>query len=148
VGIPTPTSVRFDKEVLDRLHAFVASHPGTSLSSASNRFVDEALRSQGHPQIIFRDGPSGRRARLVGGPDVGEVVAALRACRDAESDLEESEIVNVVAETAGLEVAQVRAVLAYWAEYPREIDEALRYARAESERVRLRWEREHGLLAK
>jgi hypothetical protein len=39
-----PSSVRFEPKVLARLTAFVAAHPDLSLSSASNRLVDEALR--------------------------------------------------------------------------------------------------------
>src|SRR5687767_9262688 len=48
VGMATPSSIRFDPEVLRRLTAYVAAHPGTTLSSAGNRLVDEALRSQEH----------------------------------------------------------------------------------------------------
>ena len=66
----SPSSIRFEPDVLRRLNAYVAAHPGTTLSSAGNRLVDEALRSHDHPSVIFRDGPAGRRARLVGGPDV------------------------------------------------------------------------------
>lgn len=31
-----------------------------------------------HPRIVFRDGPAGRRAGLVGGPDVWEVIDVIR----------------------------------------------------------------------
>ncbi len=31
-----------------------------------------------HPGIVFRDGPTGRRAALAGGPDVWEVIATLK----------------------------------------------------------------------
>jgi hypothetical protein len=65
-----PSSIRFDPNVLERLNAFVQTHAGLSLSSAGNLLVDEALRSAAHPLIAFVDGPSGRRARLAGGPDV------------------------------------------------------------------------------
>lgn len=33
---------------------------------------------EAHPGIVFRDGPSGRRAGLAAGPDVWEVVGLLR----------------------------------------------------------------------
>lgn len=142
----TPSSVRFDDRVLERLSAFVSTHPGMSLSSASNRLVDEALRMQEHPLILFRDGPAGRRARLVGGPDVWEVIAAVRSARAAEVELDPGEIVAVVAATAGLAPELVRAALAYWAHYPAEIDDFLDYARSEAEQALRRWEREHDLL--
>src|SRR5216683_1685693 len=57
----TPSSVRFEPGVLERLSVFVAAHPGLSLSSASNQLIDEALRMQEHLLIVFRDGPAGRR---------------------------------------------------------------------------------------
>jgi hypothetical protein len=41
-----------------------------SLSSAANRLVDEALRMNEHPGIVFRAGPTGRRAALAAGPGV------------------------------------------------------------------------------
>jgi hypothetical protein len=117
-----------------------------SLSSASNRLVDEALRMQEHPLIIFRDGPAGRRARLVGGPDVWEVIAAVQSTRSAEPVLNSDEVISLVAETGGLAPQQVRAALAYWADYSAEVDERLRQVRDETERAQRRWERERELL--
>ena len=73
------TPVRFDPPVADRLASFVAANPGMSLSSAANRLVDEALRMAEHPGIIFRSGPTGRRAALAGGPDVREVIRAIKS---------------------------------------------------------------------
>jgi hypothetical protein len=146
--VATPSSVRFEEQVLERLNAFVASHPGMSLSSAGNQLVDEALRVQEHPQIVFRDGPVGRRARLIGGPDIWEVIAAIQSTRIAEPELGADEIVTLVADTAGLAPQQVRAALAYWADYPTEVDQFLRHARAETDQAVLRWEREHELLGR
>ena len=144
----TPSSVRFEDQVLERLNAFVAAHPGMSLSSASNRLVDEALRMQEHPLVVFRDGPAGRRPRLIGGPDVWEVIAAIESARGAEPGLGAPDIVALVADTAGVVPQQVRAALAYWADYPGEIDEFVRQARAETTQARTRWEREQGLLGR
>ena len=144
----TPSSVRFEEQVLERLNAFVAAHPGMSLSSASNQLVDEALRMQEHPLVVFRDGPTGRRPRLVGGPDVWEVIAAIESARGAEPDLDSQDLVALVAGTAGLVPPQVRAALAYWAAYSGEIDEFVRQAHAETNQARLRWEREQELLGR
>src|ERR1039458_8452339 len=77
------TPVRFDVPVAERLASFVAANPGMSLSSAANRLVDEALRTSEHPGITFRPGPTGRRAGLASGPDVWEVVRAVRSARIA-----------------------------------------------------------------
>jgi hypothetical protein len=119
-----------------------------SLSSASNQLVDEALRMQEHPLIVFRDGPAGRRARLVAGPDVWEVIAAVQSARGAEPELDRDEIVALVADTAGLLPFQVKAAAAYWADYPSEIDEFLRRARSEADGALRRWQREQDLLGR
>lgn len=58
----SPTPVRFEDEVAKRLRSFVASHPGLSLSAAANLLVDEGLRTDEYPGVVFRDGPTGRRA--------------------------------------------------------------------------------------
>src|SRR5919106_250656 len=83
----TPRSVRFDESVVARLASYVSRHPGLTASSVAARLVDEGLRMEEHPGVMFRDGPMGRRATLVGGPDVWEVIRALRSARTAEPDL-------------------------------------------------------------
>jgi hypothetical protein len=40
----------------------------------AEEMIDEGLRLRKHPLVTFRDGPSGRRAALVGGPDIWELV--------------------------------------------------------------------------
>jgi len=142
----TPSSIRFDPEVLRRLNAYVNAHPGTTLSSAGNRLIDEALRSQEHPLVVFRDGPAGRRARLVGGPDVWQIVQAVHSARRAEPALSSAELVGIVSETSGVPDALVRTAIAYWADYPAEVDALVARAYEEEERARRRWGREPALL--
>lgn len=146
VGIPGPSSVRFEPRVFERLSAFVAANRDLTLSSATSRLVDEALRIREHPLITFKDGPAGRRARLVGGPDVWEVIGAIRSVREAEPGLAGDEVLAVVAETSGTPVPFVRAALAYWSDYPEEVDGFLDRARAESAQAQAAWERQQGLL--
>jgi len=145
-SVSNPSSVRFDDHVLRRLGAWVASHPGMSLSGAGNRLVGDALRSHEHPLVVFRDGLAGRRARLIGGPDVWEVVRAVRSARGAEPDLSSDEIVALVADTSGVTVSLVRAAVAYWADFPEEVDDMITRADDEDTEARQRWEREHQLL--
>lgn len=147
VGMPGPSSIRFEPEVLRRLNAYVEAHPGTTLSSAGNRLVDEALRSHEHPLVIFRNGPAGRRARLVGGPDVWQILRAVHSARTAEPRLSSAEVVELVSETSGVPEALVRAAIAYWADYPAEVDALVARADEEEAQARRRWEREQGLLA-
>ena len=144
----SPSSVRFEPRVLERLSAFVAAHREMTLSSATSRLVDEALRSREHPLITFKDGPAGRRARLVGGPDVWEVIGAVHSVRAAGPTLAGDEVLAVVAETSGVPMPFLRAALAYWGDYPEEVDAFLDQARAEAAQAQASWERQQELLGR
>lgn len=148
VGMASPASVRFDPTVAARLSRFVAAHPGLSASAATNLLVDEALRSDEHPLVVFRDGPAGRRARLIGGPDVWEVARAVRNARDVEPDLDPEAVVDLVSDTSGVVPRLVRAALSYWAAYPDEINGWLERAEAEAAEAEQRWQREQTLLGR
>jgi hypothetical protein len=144
----SPSSVRFEPRVLERLSAYVAVHQELTMSSATSRLVDEALRAHEHPLITFKDGPAGRRARVVGGPDVWEVIGAVRSVREAEPELTGDEVLAAVAETSGVPVPFLRAALAYWGDYPEEVDAFLDRARAEAEQAQAAWERQQELLGR
>jgi hypothetical protein len=143
----SPTSIRFDATVAERLARFVAGHRGLTTSAAANLLVDEALRTAEHPLIVFRDGPAGRRARLVGGPDVWEVVQAVRSARAAEPSSTADAIVEMVSETSGIATHLIRATIDYWSAYPDDVDAWLRLAEAESAEAERRWRAEQYLLA-
>jgi hypothetical protein len=71
-----------------------------------------------HIGIAFRDGPTGRRAGLAGGPDVWEVIVVLR-------DFGHEGPTAATKKTAawlGLSEPQVRTAEAYYSSYPAEID--------------------------
>lgn len=125
----SPTSIRFDEPVTERLASYVARHPGSTRSSVAARYVDEGLRMDEHPGILFRDGPAGRRATLVGGPDVWEVVRAAQAARAAEPELSESELLSLLEDNTGVPQRMIRVALAYWAAYPDEVDAMVEHAR-------------------
>ncbi len=56
-----------------------ARRAGLPERTLAQRYVEEGLRHDAHPLIQFLDGPSGRRASLVGrGLDVWEVIATIR----------------------------------------------------------------------
>ncbi len=139
--------MRFDAAVAVRLHAYVATHPGLSLSSAANRLVDEGLRTTEHPGITLREGPTGRRAGLVGGPDVWEVVRALRSARAAEPELAEHALLSMVADNSGLPLRLLRTALRYWAAYPDDVDAEITAADDAEQAVERAWRREQDLLA-
>jgi hypothetical protein len=118
-----------------------------SLSSAANLLVDEALRMSEHPGIVFRPGPTGRRAGLVGGPDVWEVVRAVKSARAHESDLAEDDVLTLIAENTGIPVRLIRVAVRYWASYADEIDAEIAAAEAADDAAEGAWRRERQLFA-
>ena len=67
--------------------------------------------------ITYRDGPTGPRAALIGGPDVWEVIQTLNSCA-GRRDL----AVPATAELLNLTDEQVQAAIDYQAAHPHEID--------------------------
>ena len=118
----TPRSIRFEPGVVSRLADYVARRPGLSGASVAARLVDEGLRMEEHPGVIFRDGPAGRRATLVGGPDVWEVIRAVRSARAAEPELSQSDVLDLVEVNSGLPPRQLQTAVDYWGAYPAEVD--------------------------
>jgi hypothetical protein len=75
--VVTRLSIRFRRpEILERLK-IEAGARNVSSSRLAEELIDEGLRIRRHPLITFRDGASGRRAGLVSGPDVWEVIGGL-----------------------------------------------------------------------
>jgi len=143
----TPRSVRFDDSVVERLASYVSRHPGLTASSVAARLVDEGLRMEEHPGVMFRDGPMGRRATLVAGPDVWEVIRALRSARSAEPALAEPELLDLVADNTGVALRLLRVAVDYWAAYPDEVDALVDHAARTDDAHRVAAERARGLLA-
>lgn len=67
--MPENVSVRLEDIVGQRLHVR-ARAAGETLSDRLRRYAAEGVRRDEHPLITFRDGPAGRRAGPVGGPDL------------------------------------------------------------------------------
>jgi hypothetical protein len=125
-----PTSFRLPSELLVRLEDEAAT-TGTTVSGLVISLLDEGLKVRRFPGVVFRDGPAGRRAGLVGGPDVWEVIRDVRAAAGRG----EARIRHVAADT-GLAESQLRLAVDYYATFPAEIDERL--AAEERAAVRLR----------
>lgn len=89
-----------------------------------------------HSGIVFRDGPSGRRAALAGGPDVWEVIETLKG-----SGLTGEQAVVATAEWGVLTHAQVHAAVRYYADFRDEIDERIAHNSEEADRQRTAWVR-------
>jgi hypothetical protein len=71
------TSYRLDPDVKRRLEQQAAGE-GISARALLERLVSEGLDVLNYPGIVYREGRTGRRAALAVGPDVWEVVSALR----------------------------------------------------------------------
>ncbi len=134
-------SARLDASVVDRLERRGA-RVGLNRSRLAERYLDEGMRMEDHPGIVFRDGPAGRRAGLARGPDVWQVIATVRA-----SGLEGEEALQAAAEWGSLTFAQVRSAVGYYAEYPDDIDEWVRRNVEEADAAESRWRREQNALA-
>jgi uncharacterized protein (DUF433 family) len=94
----------------------------------AQRYVEEGLRHDAHPLIQFIDGPSGRRASMVGrGLDVWEVIATVR---DNHGSVAEAAAYLEV--PAGL----LEAAVAYYGEHRSEIDKEIELNEAEFEEGR------------
>lgn len=103
-----------------------ARRTGLPERALAQRYLEEGLRHDAHPLIQFLDGPTGRRASMVGsGLDVWEVIATVR---DNDGSVEEA--------AAYLEVpfGLVQAAAAYYGEYRDEIDQEIELNEAEYQR--------------
>jgi hypothetical protein len=137
-----PLSIRFDERLLARLRRRAQASPGATPSGLAQRFVDEGLRMAEHPGIVFKDGPSGRRAAIALGPDVWEIVKFLR-----EIDERGPDAVSAAAEVLRLSKAQVRIAMHYYSAFPDEISEEITQADEESRAAEVAWQAEQRLLA-
>lgn len=97
-----------------------ASGTYRSVSALAEELVEEGLRMRRHPRIVFRSGPSGRRAALGDGSDVWEVIEGVLG-----ADLTPAERLTRAGELFGLRAHQIEAALGYYAEYTAEIDQRI-----------------------
>ena len=125
VGVSVNVSVRLDDRLAERLR-LRARAAGESLSDRLRRYAEEGARRDEHPMITFRDGPTGRRAGLIGGPDVWEVAMWLDDLGPVEDRAAELAADGVVSRP------QIDAVLAYRAAYPEEIQARIELHRADT----------------
>src|SRR5947209_3622464 len=126
-----PFSARLDVDVIERLQR-QSRRSGQSNAKVAGRLIDEGLRMEQFTGIVFRSGPTGRRAALEGGPDVWEVVRALRRA-SAEEGVPDP--VEALVEVLGLRRELVELAAAYYDAYPAEIDDRVQLDEEMAERV-------------
>ena len=129
------------RETLERLDQRARLRSEAKARTAE-RLIDEGLRMEDHPGLVFRDGPTGRRAALAVGPDVWEVISTIRG-----SGLKGDAAVAAAAEWGNLTAVQVRAAVRYYADFRDEIDERIDRNELEFERQKAAWQRAQEALA-
>lgn len=113
-------SVRVSAEVRDRLQR-EALKAGEPPASFAEQLIEEGLRLRAHPLVRFVDGPTGRRARLIQGPDVWEIISFLQ-----RSDATGEDKVAHATQWFDVPASHVEAALAYYSAFPDEIDDRIR----------------------
>jgi hypothetical protein len=134
-------SARWDADVVERLSRR-SELDGTNKSRLAERYVDEGTRMDEHPGIVFRGGPTGRRAALAGGPDVWEVMATLQG-----GNARGEKAISAAAELLNLTDSQVRVAVRYYGAYPEGIDERIKRNVEEADAAEAAWRREQAALA-
>ncbi len=130
-----------DASVVDRLERRGA-RAGLNKSRLAERYIDEGIRMEDHPGVVFRDGPTGRRAGLAGGPDIWEVISTVRA-----SGLTGEDALAAAADWGSLTLTQVRVAIRYYAEYREEVDERIARNVEDADAAEEQWRREQNALA-
>lgn len=135
-----PTSFRLPDDLLARVET-QARAEGRSVSGLVSSMLDEGVKTRGFPGIVYRPGPTGRRAALAGGPDVWELVRAVK-----EATRRQEQRIMHVARALGISAAAVRLAIDFYAAFPEEIDERIAEDERAAERIRELSERRERLL--
>lgn len=125
----TSTSYRIPADLKQRLAQRAAAEPTTETALVT-RLLEQGLAAIEHPGIVYRPGPTGWRAGLAGGPDVDEVVRAVRS-----TGVTGDGAVAVVAERVGIDQRLVRIAIDYAAEHLDEIEARIQENEAAAERA-------------
>lgn len=125
-----PLSLRLPETTVARLGEH-ANRRHVAPRTLAQRYVEEGLRMDDHPLVRFVDGPSGRRARLVGtGLDVWEVISVIR---DNHGDL------PAAADYLEISSGLVQAAVAYYGAYTAEVDDSIEFNRRTSHQAHSAW---------
>jgi hypothetical protein len=87
------------------------------VAGSREQLIDEGIRLREFPGIVFRSGPTGRRAALADGPDVWEVVRGLKQARSGKGDP-----IELLMASSNLREEQIWLAAHYYGAYPDEVD--------------------------
>jgi hypothetical protein len=125
-----PTSFRLSEELLERLEQ-AAREGGESTTALVATLLDEGLKTNDFPGIVYRAGPAGRRAGIVGGPDVWEIVRDIRGAPGVGQ-----ERLELVVEETGVPMVQLLLAVNFYTAHPDEIDRRIELDERTAEEVR------------
>jgi len=138
-----PVSEHLTVRVSQRLQkelAAVARRRGVAPTTLVRTYLDEGVRMDHFPGVVFRDRAGGRQAGLAGRRlDIWQVIETLRA---SDGNVDET------ADYLRLRPDQVRTALAYAADFPDEVESAIRANREEAERAQEAETRQRALLGR
>jgi len=134
-------SARWNADVVSRLRRG-SELAGTNKSRLAERYVDEGTRMDEHPGIVFRGGPTGRRAALAGGPDLWEVLTTLKSGK-ARGE----KAISATADLLSLTDSQVRTAVRYYGAFPEEVDDRIARNAEDADEAEAAWRREQAALA-
>lgn len=135
------TSYRLASEVKARLEEHAHAEAVTE-RALLEQLVSEGLDMVEHPGIVYRAGPTGRRAALAVGPDVWQVVSALRYTTGTDE-----ERVAVLAEQFDLHPRHIRTAIDFAVSHGQQIDAQVGANDAAAERAKETAERRANLMA-
>lgn len=124
-------SARFSQELVDKLSEH-SGRLGQSNARVAERLIGEGLRMEEFPGVVFRSGPTGRRAGVAAGPDVWEIVRDLKGAAQAGA----ADPIEAVCRSSGLDRSKVELAARYYATYPEEVDERIRLNDEAAEQLR------------
>jgi uncharacterized protein (DUF433 family) len=108
-----PISVRLPRTTEQKVRTLAAIEH-RSLAEMVKLLAEEALKAREFPEITFTDGPTGRRATLINGPDVWEVIEPYFLAGKDWQALRES--------YPHLDEPLLRTAIRYYEAYPDEIE--------------------------
>ncbi len=135
-------SLRFTPSLLSLLRHRALAMTGVSIAGLAQRLIDEGLRMADHPGVVFKEGPSGRRAALSYGPDIWEVIKLLR-----EIDERGPAAVDAAAEVFAVDASRISTAISYYSDYADEIDAEIADADEASRRAENAWRIQQRLIS-
>ncbi len=134
-------TLRLDDAALEHLER-AARRAGVTRSELARTLIEEGLRMEEHPGIVFRAGAIGRRPAIAGGPQIWWIASIFRALGSDSKDL----LAHTV-ELTELPPHQVGIALRYYTAYPDEVDAWIDRNNAFAEEGHDVWVREQSLSA-